>query len=390
MAVWENGIPLSETDTVVSRPTAGSPVIQVGLMAMDRLSNDRKEMVEPPISGQDAALSTEKSRDNVTGKRADRGKLYTIADVLAAKTEATKKMSLGHGLQALFEKDGLIRFQFRLTQNGQDTTLTLGDSQTMSLDAARQEALELYRKVRIKKRKDSENAILDRTKRSNKKPDSRQYSTLRCFNDTSLFMNRLLNSTGIEREIRYAIWLQVVIPARLNDLLNAQWSDFTPPIQAKHERATLSDSSYDFHKLPKFCIWNIRTTKSVANKLNNNGRPKRFAYLSRRAIVAFEELKRFTRGNEGPVFPSLSSRSRKDCQHHISMVLREIWPEYRLDHDGFRDFFRAMANETNLHHPELIDEITDQKYRRYTHSDSYYAKQVLFILEHWAECFVQI
>ena len=153
-----------------------------------------------------------------------------------------------------------------------------------------------------------------------------------------------------------AIALQVLIPARLGDLLRSKWRDFQPPQNPM--------SVYSTRPIDHFYSWYIPSPENSNNRSYKH--PQRIVHLSSRAIEVVEWRRKTSHVNDDPVFPELSSMPRLDCNRLMSETVKDIWPSYYLEPGGFRNTLHILLSGLDLYQPKFIDDIVNNRYRLLT------------------------
>lgn len=339
MAVIDNGVPISKSadshalvDTESQSNNSGN--------TEERIANNLPEGAENISSAQ--SLSNEEPK---TPKiRVDRRHITTIDEVREAKSEGMSKMSLGDGLQAHFEENGLISFHFRLSENGHDTTRKLGDSQSMSIEEAR-EKTKTYRDKALQERVNrsdiafQELLAIPSTRNAPIQPARNVRKKYRCFSsikDAGKFLRYLFSENGISLEIKLTLYILLLTPIHPRELFRAEWEDFKSSnmIAIPRQRMRAND----------------RATYQSLNQ------PTITVLLSKQAISAIHDLKKCMWPGEY-ILPHFYGRTDSHSEELLNKYMQETFLGYSIKPSEFMHFFRDMAVENSGFREEFIDDM---------------------------------
>jgi integrase len=270
------------------------------------------------------------------------------SDVEVAAAGPGDNLRLGGGLYLWVTPRGTRYFQLRLSIGGRGTTLRLGQFPELSLEQARAEAANYQREVALARRENRKAKFSRELGKvaKGKKPLRNGQSCFRNMDDARQFIQSLSQEPMLSKEIRLAIWLQLLLPSRPSEILSAKWSEF--------DRATAA--------------WAV-DKNSRANTKGQLFVPIGMEPLSEEAVEALKELQTVT-GDSEHLFPSLSSLSREECEDRIVVAKQACGLSAPVELNGFREFFRAMAYAHSCFREEFIDAVIAHKAGKRTAYDN--------------------
>ncbi len=306
-------------------------------------------------------------------------------DIKNAATSEVSKLNLGvPGLGMWVDKSGdkscKLRIRYREQGKKKEKTIQIGKLSNMTLAQAQKEAKEHQANLE-KEKKDMKiatvrNAVartkheeevdfnpnfqgmeypgylsantgqFSRENSKRKKNESNYPPTFRSMEDAGQFIRNLFErDVGLAEEMKWALYLLILIPSRPNELLCAQWNEF----------------GCIFLQFTDLKQWTIK--QGQVNPKNSKWIPPQGAFLSARAVSALDDLSRLQLTGNGdgsnPIFPKLSILSKPIRDKEIAKAIKIIWPNYHIESDGFRYFFRVMSIKYSYFAPELIDAIVE-------------------------------
>lgn len=248
-------------------------------------------------------------------------------------------LKCGGGLYLSVNGKGDKYFQVRLSIDGKSTTRRLGKFPRLDLAQAR-EVAEKYNSDLAKARQKKRKAAFNKDLIKPKPKTSGESAKFPCFlntDDVRRFIGNLSSSASLSEEIKFAIWLQILIPSRPSELLCAKWSEF--------------DLNYSQWMVVK---------KVSAKPKKGNYYPPQFEYLSPSALGALQDLY-VEPGRTEYIFPELSRLTERIREEKIAQGKQMCGLSYPFDFYGFREFFRAMACRDSCFLPEFIDAVIAHK-----------------------------
>lgn len=281
----------------------------------------------------------------------------TEEDILNANPAEVSKLNFGGNLYMRLDKKGYKYFQFRICLKGNDTTHPIGKHPDMTLTQARAIAEELQTEVEKTRKENGKVAfkaklteqkrgkIGSEYSRSNNigeageffrappkgKETVAKYTSFRTMEDLGQFLSNLSRCQGlITDEMLMAIYLLLLIPSQTSELLCAEWIDF------------------NFQTAQ----WTIKQGRM--NSSNNRSKNSHIVFLSKKTLSGLNILSNVT-GTNKYLFPSLSSMKKSERDKEMTQAIQIAWPNYRVEPDGFRYFFKAMAIKHGYFAPQLIE-----------------------------------
>jgi integrase len=172
-----------------------------------------------------------------------------------------------------------------------------------------------------------------------------------------LFLRRLVEYPG-KPETRLAITLLMLTAARPGEIQAARWEEFDLP------RAE----------------WRLTAERMKARREHR-------VPLSRQAVEALEELRKFT-GTEEFLFPSGSKRAPWISENTLGKACAILLPEQHITAHGMRSFFSTWANESGEFRHDVIEAALahaqgDQVRAAYNRST--YSKERRELMQAWAD-----
>lgn len=282
-----------------------------------------------------------------------------------------QKINLGSGLYLQVNKKGDKRyFQKRVSLGGKDTTKRLGEYPAMSIAQAREKASLYDNDVIQGRQKRSDEGWGNFVAVNSKKKfndDLDKYPSFRRLSDAAEFIRDVRAPyRACQTEIRLAIYLQMLIPWRAAELLDAKrrhinieqatWS----VLCQKHDRTQLPYDSY------------------VSD------------YLSKSAFEALNQLCKYSKEDDY-VFPSLGGCSKREKDKLIAQEIKARWTKYTLHPAMHKNFFLTTAIKESGFTQEFIMKLLRGKNGKGSiYNDSAYDYQRRALAYWWDDKLIQI
>lgn len=304
------------------------------------------------------------------------GKKTRIKLPLASEEEIDRvapstKLFFGDGLYLIVNKRGSKKtFKARISLGGKSVWKDIGEYPDLSFSQAKDEAVKLQKEAgTVRRKKNNERAInfivekskpIPPVKKMTDKPDP----GFKSLSDVGEFIGYLRadnqNLTSDAREIRLAIWLQMLMPWRVDELLEAQLSDF--PSQNTN-------------------VWNV---KSEIGRQTQNFEIQTEP-LSQQIVFAMNELRQLTR-TQNYLFPNLASKTKSERNKIIASEIENIWMKYTIEKSTFKNFFLFIAYRRSFFRPEFINATMKHKCKTGQENifDKMYSPQRWALVEWWS------
>lgn len=245
------------------------------------------------------------------------------------------KINLGGGLYVIVQGEKPKRFQFRVCVNGKDGMQRLRTDKEMSFNEARKKADEYQEEVKKARLAAADTNFQAKLAAPSKKKNREILPCFRNMKDAGEFileLKRKINNTKMP-EIYLAIWMQLLIPTRINELLSAQTMDFND----------------------RECSWIVAR--------NPNGEAIAIEHLSFPTKSTLERLKELPRLplNNSYLFPNLFNLDKRSRDQRIAEAVQSIWIDYPIDPYKFKHFLKFVAKKFSNFQPEFIENVIMQR-----------------------------
>ncbi len=262
--------------------------------------------------------------------------LATENDIESAVAENVSKLNFGNGLQLRVHKKGYKYFQLRICLDDKDRTVQLGKYPEMKLAHAQEKAAQYRAEIAKVRTQRAELAFRTKLKKLENESRFERFSVFKKIEDAAQFIRNLRTGPDWNSEVGQALLLQLLIPARWNDIIRAQSAHFNLPLRQ----------------------WTVSQRR--AGRGDNGPVHFSIAYFSQDATAAVAKCLQST-ANEKYLFPALASMSKSDLANAVANVMHTTWPDYPVDPEGIPFFFKAMANQHSYFRPELIEHTVSHK-----------------------------
>src|SRR5476649_586375 len=306
--------------------------------------------------------------------------------IFSADFESRSKLNFGGNLYLKISKKGYKYFQFRYSLNGKSSMLQIGKFPDMSLSQAKENAAVWQAKV-LKARQENREAAIDVKLAQSRKMgevtrvgkyndinlvekndighfEKTSGSSFKYLEDGRRFVQRLF-SVSIRKEVRWAIWFQMLIPWRAGVIPSSENSDIN-----------FSSNTWIFYKnkkkigLPAILAIEY-VSPSVRESFGN--------YWGVNIDSGFQLV-----NDLGYLFPSLIDSSGGREGRELKMAMEQIWPDYLVDAKAFRDFFVVWAKKYSFFSDELISSIiSGDDARCASYNSEHYVRQRQALLDWW-------
>jgi integrase len=296
--------------------------------------------------------------------------LATDQDIFDAPPLA--QLKLGEGLYVWINKNGKKRtYKFRSHFNGKDRWVTVGQYPDLAISKAQELVDKNYRANVDKARQNKSRLGWDlslKNIKSNVKIDNEKLPSFHSMADSAKFIRSLFSDTS-HTEIRLAIRLQMLMPWRSAELLTARWADFNGQLQE----------------------WTVNNMKISISTSTQSNQPQ-IEYISKTASDALNQLVDIY-GKGEYLFPSLCdpNTSAADCNKAISQEIENIWSQYPIKPNTFKNFFITTANKDSYFKPEFIRAIVTHKGGKSSIYNNYsYEPQKRALAEWWGQELIRL
>jgi len=251
------------------------------------------------------------------------------------------KKSLGGGLTKIVRDGETISYEFRMMRKGTAYEIALGSAKDLSEEQARIEAEKCRAKILREKRKDGIKKLSgDLAKPSFPCFQSHEHARnfIKKLNQIAPANYRHFTNGDlepIELELYGIIWLMLLLPLSMEDLLQLEMSD----IHRERGGPYLILPTSEKHS-PYFEVYLSNTAIKIFNALE--------ATLSR---GSFREK----------LFPRLNELSKSERKTEIKLVLNKISPTYTIDINKFIAFFEFTASKFSCFRSEFIKDYAKKR-----------------------------
>lgn len=287
----------------------------------------------------------------------------TDRDILDSNPEKPRRLTDGGGLSVSIDPDGNKYFQFRYSLHGKGQTTSLGKYSEMTLEQARESAALLRKKVEKVRKKRAISSFDSTLKQAISEKDFADFYCFHSMQDAGEFIRNLndaRNNGAIDKEVYYAIYLLLLVPSKLDELLSTMRSD----LNRGNGR------------------WEIKHLKTpTAGKTQSRA----VALLSKKALKVVSEIPVGKENILGSSFPQFAQQSKAQRKNLLNCELKKIWPHYPIKIEDFRVFFKTMAIRNSFFKQELIDDAMKHSDRKGEVENSSYALQRTALADWWAQ-----
>lgn len=323
-----------------------------------------------------------------------------------------KKTALGKNLYLVTslkpapdgEVDLHYAFQLRIFGNGQDRTRTIGHHPAMAYSDARKKADEEWaeQKKAREEGREAERKRLYEIIRAGKMPTA----PMPCFkniDDAATFIERLkiaidsrvlallginrlfpnlfiqpiqnekIADTRLQVEIYLAIWLMLLIPSRINVLIdqifeNNSWSN----------QLLFQSSSKKHEQKDEISIELI--SNPACNAMQILRLLKNAAFTSSSLVYSASSMLASNTENH-PLFPNLIKIKGNDRREKIAAAIKAIWPDHPIQINRFKAFFEEIAIRHSEFQTKFIKEYIANKRPNTLPSKEFF--QLIALAEWW-------
>ena len=289
--------------------------------------------------------------------------LATQQDIIDAKP--LDQLKLGDGLYLCINKNGKkLTYKFRSYFNGKTSLVKVGQYPDLTILDAQKLVNTKYRanvdKARqTKSNKEWEGAL--KVFKPKVKSGSEKLPCFRNMMDSAEFIRILLAKVN-QSEIHSAIWLQMLVPWRSAELLNAKWTDLDRDLR----------------------VWTINSKST--NTLLNQIQIEFISNVATNLIIALPSYQKLEY-----LFPSLctNNTSAADRNKIIANEIDKIWSKYPIKPEYFKNFFITIANRDSHFKPEFIRAMVNHKSKE---NRGYYLDQPhkRTLTEWWAQTLLKL
>ncbi len=189
---------------------------------------------------------------------------------------------------------------------------------------------------------------------------SEKYPRLKNTVDAGKLLRNLVDYAG-SFEVATCVYLQINFAQRPSELRCAKWADFD------------LDNA----------IWTLPLEQSKSRKYMTKSHT---IMLSRQAVLALNELKAYTGGNEHLFASRLAGKPVSEAT--IRKAFRTIFTDYHIVPHGCRHFFSTQANESGLFRRDVIESFlahSDKDKIRETYNEATYDKERMELAQWWSD-----
>ncbi|WP_422943950.1 hypothetical protein [Undibacterium sp. TJN19] len=265
----------------------------------------------------------------------------------------TSVKALGGNLYQKVINGVVTEYLYRRTVKGESRDIKLGRATVITEGAARRTALRLNAKIDRTKRTESSKKLLAKVEET-----ISAKSSLPCFKtyeDVARFVNALLHKIPLdnlksrrlgvlsekETETYLVIWIMLLTPISLKELMQAERGDYVP-------RAMRNLHSYEHLKL--------------VTKQNREAFCFNLPKCAGLAISNSVERPRVEENDK--IFHLLSKLKKGELKKEMARALNEIWPNYPVDPEQFVSLFEYTANKYSCFRPEFISAYTKKQHAK--------------------------
>ncbi|MFZ6772332.1 hypothetical protein ACO0LB_06395 [Undibacterium sp. SXout7W] len=265
----------------------------------------------------------------------------------------TSVKALGGNLYQKTINGVVTEYLYRRTVKGESSDTKLGRATVITEDEARRAALRLNEDIDREKRAESSKKLLIKVKETISAKNS--LPCFKTYEDVARFVTALSRKIPLdnlkshrpgslsekEAEAYLVIWIMLLTPISLKELIQAEWGDYAP-------RTMCDLHSYEHLKL--------------ATKQNREA----FCFnLPKYAEIAISNAAERPRiGESNKIFHLLSNLQKDELNKEMARALNEIWPYYPVDPQQFVSLFEYTANKYSCFRAEFIRAYTKKQHAK--------------------------